>query len=76
MSDWIRCKGLVPRVVAYFCRRGCCWAKKYAMVRINEQLEDERMEKILGECFSTGKTVVGSVDEEGVFRTKVIEEEE
>lgn len=70
-SDWLRCKGVVPKIIFFFCRRGHQWAKNYAFPRMKKQIEDEQMEAIVGTVFSTGKIVYGTVDDDGRLTMRI-----
>jgi hypothetical protein len=64
-SRWASCRGPWPRFIRWLHQRGFRRATRYAHRKCAEELERYEREQVLSACFSSGRTVVATRDEEG-----------
>lgn len=64
-ARWAGCRGPWPRFIRWLHKRGFRPATSYAWRKCQEELERYEMEMMMSRCVATGKTVVGSVDDDG-----------
>lgn len=64
-SCWAGCRGPWPRLIRWLHKRGFRPATTYAHKKCQEELERYEMEMVLSACWATGKTVIGTVGDNG-----------
>lgn len=72
-SDWLGCRGVLPRLLRFLHRHGCRPATRYALRKCDEARAEALRLAVAERCWATGKVVIGHVDEEGNFAMQEVE---
>lgn len=73
-TRWAGCRGPWPRFIRWLHKRGFRPATEYAFRKCEEELERFQMEQVLSACWTTGKTVIGTMDDDGEMTIREIDD--
>jgi hypothetical protein len=76
-EDWLRCKGLRPRLALWLrLQFHWKWVDRIILRRAEEQFEDEQTQTVLDACITTGHCVTSTVDNDGNMTLTIHENED